>query len=73
KSIILIYKIILLNDFILNVNIYFFINFLILKNIKFSHIYFFKKKIFNFFLGLLMKFNFNYKKFNYLLYLKLII
>ncbi|WP_259286135.1 hypothetical protein [Candidatus Nasuia deltocephalinicola] len=72
KSITLIYKIILLNDFILNINIYFFINFLILKNIKFVHIYFFKKKIFNFFLGLLVKFNFNYKKFIYLLNLKLV-
>ncbi|WP_259288736.1 hypothetical protein [Candidatus Nasuia deltocephalinicola] len=73
KSIILIYKIILLNNFVLNVNIYFFINFLILKNIKFLHIYFLKKKIFNFFLGLLIKFNFNYKSFIYLLKLKLLI
>ncbi len=73
KSMILIYKIILLNDFILNINMYFFVNFLILKNIKFSHFYFFKKKIFNFFLGLLIKFNFNFKKFIYLLDLKLLI
>ncbi len=73
KSMILIYKIILLNDFILNINIYFFVNFLILKNIKFSHFYYYKKKIFNFFLALLIKFNFNYKKFINLLDLKLLI
>ncbi len=73
KSILLIYKIILLNDFILNANIYFFTNFLIFKNIKFLHNYIFNKKIFNFFLGLLIKFNFNYKNFIFLLNLKLII
>ncbi len=72
KSIILIYKIILLNDFILNVNLYFFLNFLIFKNIKLLNMYFYNKRIFNFFLGLLTKLNFDYKNFINILNLKLI-